>query len=263
MRTVSAHWSRGGQEKQQPEQPPLQVRGAGGAHAHCAQGRSFHTLSRTMEPPGDAGITSFNSHGINKTKRKLPQKLRCAVGLKEQFWRRVTMARARAHCGADKVKIRLNCECLTVQRLGDGRKRAAAAAPQFDSPQSEVQNRDGSFCESAPPSHPHPPSSHPSLLSSKRACGAARQVDVLIVCKAAHQKQSFRTHKCPLTSALVRCAHREFKGQFFLACISDPPVLSLLLCSYLVPQIYQLHYSHPALESRGTREGGGFRDGFQ
>lgn len=65
MGTVSAHWSRGGQEKQEPEQPPLQVRGAGGARAHCAQGRGFHTLSRTMEPPGDAGITSFNSHGIN------------------------------------------------------------------------------------------------------------------------------------------------------------------------------------------------------
>lgn len=104
MGTVSAHWSRGGHEKQQPEQPPLQVRGAGGAHAHCAQDRGFHTLSRTMEPPGDAGITSFNSHGINKTKRKLPQKLRCAVGLKGHSGA-ASRSRARARTVA-KIKLK-------------------------------------------------------------------------------------------------------------------------------------------------------------
>lgn len=62
--TVSAHRGHGGQEKQEPEHPSLQVRGAVGAHAHCTQDRDFHTLSWTMERAGDADIISFISHGI-------------------------------------------------------------------------------------------------------------------------------------------------------------------------------------------------------
>lgn len=87
--TVSPHWFRSGQEKQKPEQPSLQVRGVVGAHAHCAQGRSFHTLSRTMKPPGDAD-TSLSHMETNIF-------LSCAFTVNEYLRKFGTASRSRAH----------------------------------------------------------------------------------------------------------------------------------------------------------------------
>lgn len=57
-----------------------------------------------------------------------------------------------------------------------------SAAPQFDSSQSEVQSRDGSFWERPPPPF------HPSPKPSKHVRRTGRQVDFLTVCRTVHDK---------------------------------------------------------------------------